>query len=282
MRYDEHKPERKLLNSEINFSNALLGNLPRKKGETPMTDNGLQEQAALLIDTANCRNVDFTQLLDLARKGGELAVTRAYGNFANSRDLSEAAQQLFLLGVQLIHCPAWPNGSGGMKSTADEVLMRDTHTLLFTEQSLSRFVIASGDGHFIPLVCEIKRQGRKAIVMANRQQISDMLKQAADEYVPLAPMASFIPPEIFQALVRATCSLQKAQSRSATYPGQVKQAMIKSLGEFDEKQYRDRKNRPFKKFTEFLKEAEVRGHVHLVRQGNSFLVTTTSEKAQAA
>jgi hypothetical protein len=213
-----------------------------------MTDNGLQDQVALLIDTANCRNVNFTQLLELARRRGELVVMRAYGNFANSRDLSEAAQQLFLLGVQLIHCPAWPNGSGEMKCTADEVLMREAQTLLFTEQRLSRFIIASGDGHFIPLVCEIKRQGRKAIVMANRQQTSDMLKQAADEYVPLSPVAAFVPLEIFQALVKVIRSLQKTQSRSAANPGQIKQAMIESLGEFDEKQYRDRKNRPFKKF----------------------------------
>jgi hypothetical protein len=247
-----------------------------------MTDNDFQNQVALLIDTANCRNVNFAQLLELARRQGEVVVMRAYGNFANSRVLSEAAQHLFLLGVQLIHCPAWPNGSGEMKCTADEVLMHDAQTLLFTEQSLSRFIIASGDGHFIPLICEIKRQGRKAIVMANWQQISDMLKQAADEYVPLSSVAAFVPPAIFQALVKAIRSLQKAQSRSAADPGQVKQALIETLGQFDEKQYRDRKNRPFKKFTEFLKEAEARGHIHLVRQGNGFLVTTVSEQARAA
>ena len=247
-----------------------------------MTNPDGPDQVALLIDIANCCNVNFAQLLELARRRGELVITRAYGNFANCRDLSEAAQQLFLLGVHLIHCPAWPNGSGEMKSTADETLMRDAHTLLFTEPNLSRFVIASGDGHFVPLVSGIRRRGRQAIVMANRQQTSDLLKQAANEYVPLLPVATSVPQDIFHALVRATRSLQKACSCSAVYPSQIKQAMSQALGEFDEKQYRDRQNRPFKKFVEFLKEAEARGHIHLVRQGNGILVTTAGEQARVA
>ena len=109
-----------------------------------MTNLDGPDQVALLIDIANCRNVNFTQLLELARRRGELVITRAYGNFANCRDLSQL------------------------------------------------------------------------------------------------------------------------------------------LGEFDEKQYRDRKNRPFKKFIEFLKEAEARGHIHLVRQGSGFLVTTAAEQARVA
>lgn len=34
-----------------------------------MMDNGVQEQMPLLIDTTNCRNVNFIQMLELARRG---------------------------------------------------------------------------------------------------------------------------------------------------------------------------------------------------------------------
>jgi hypothetical protein len=88
--------------------------------------------------------------LELAWQQGKLIVTRAYGNFANARYLGEAAQALFLLGVQLIHCPAWRNGSDQLKSTADEMLMNDARTLLLTEEQVSRFIIASG-GVEVPL-----------------------------------------------------------------------------------------------------------------------------------
>jgi uncharacterized LabA/DUF88 family protein len=247
-----------------------------------MCEEGKREQVALLIDVANCRNLDLKQMLDVAQQQGELVVVRAYGNYANGRDLSEAAQELFLHGVQLIHCPAWRNGSGGWKSTADETLMNDACRLLFTERRVTTFMIASGDGHFVPTIREIKKRGKKAIVITGRSQASIPLRQTSDECILVPPVAAPVPEAIFQALVKAVRQLQKAQSRNAVYPSCLKQKMIELLGEFDHTQYRDRKNRPFKKFIDFLREAQSRGWIRLLRQGNDFLITAVSEYSQAA
>jgi hypothetical protein len=247
-----------------------------------MCEGSEREQVVLLIDVANCRNLDLKQMLDIAGQRGKLVAARGYGNYANGRNLGEAARELFLQGVQLIHCPAWRNGSGEWKSTADETLMNEAGRLLFTEDHAGKFIIASGDGHFVPLVREIKKQGKVAIVIAGRSQISFPLRQAADECILLPPVADPVPEAIFQTLVEAVRSLQIAHSQSAVDPGTVKQKMVDLLGEFDEKDYRDRKNRPFRRFTDFLREAQSQGRVRLIRQGKGVLVTTISDSSQAA
>ncbi len=241
-----------------------------------------QKKVALLIDAANCRNVDFEQMLRIARRHGELVITRAYGNFSSHRYLGKMAEKLFLLGVQLIHCPAWKNGSSELKSTADEVLMNDVHALMRTRRSVTRFIICSGDGHYIPTICEIKKRGKEAIVMANPEVASRLIMEVADKFIPLPPVAAPVPTEIFHALVEAVRTLQKAQSRTAVPSRAVKPKMIQLRGEFDEKKYHGQRGRPFRSFIEFLKEAESEGWVHLVRQnGNTWVSTITDPVPEA-
>jgi len=177
-----------------------------------------RKKVALLIDTANCRDVDFEETLRVARRHGEIVVSRAYANFGYYNTFGEIAKELFILGIQLIHCPAWSNGSGKLKGTADEVLMNDVRTLLRTKRSVSRFIICSGDGHFIPTICEIQRQDREAIVMANQQSASHLIIKAADKFIPLPPVTVPVPKATFRALVKAVRVMQKAQSRTAGSP----------------------------------------------------------------
>ncbi len=241
-----------------------------------------KRKVALFIDTANCRNVDFEQVLRIARRHGDLVVTQAYGNFANTRGLGEADETLFILGARLIHCPAWRNGSGEWKSTADEMLMNDVRTLMHTSPSVTRFIICSGDGHYVPTICEIKKRGKEAIVMANQQGASRLVREVADKFIPLPPVAVPVPKGVFQALEKTVKALQKAQNKSAVPSGNVKQAMMELPGGFDEKKHRSRRGRPFRNFTEFLKEAQSEGWIRLIYQDGDILVTTVSDCAQAA
>lgn len=255
---------------------------PVTEGAYSMFKPNQDKQAVLLIDVANCRDLDFGQMLHIARQHGQLVVTRAYADFANTRDLGEAPRELYVHGVLLVHCPAWPNGSGKMKSTTDEKLINDALALLVAEDGATTFIIASGDGHFVPTLCEIKKRGKKAIVMTGAGRVSDMLGKAADEVVLLSPVTSPVPTEVFQALVEATRLLQKAQRSSVVYAARVKEKMRELLPGFDEKEYQDRKNRPFKQFSEFLKEAQSQDRIRLIRQGSDILVTTVSERTRAA
>ena len=149
-------------------------------------------KAALLIDTANCRNLDLGLLLKAARRYGDLVVMEAYANYANFHVVSAAAEFLYLQGVQLIHCPAWGNGSGELKSTADEMLMSRMQRLAQSQPSITRLILASGDGHFVPAMLEARRHGHKVTVFAEELAASRLLRKAADRFIPV-PVAQHVP-----------------------------------------------------------------------------------------
>jgi hypothetical protein len=235
----------------------------------------------LFIDAANCRHLDFKGMLRAARRYGELVVVQAYGNFANWRDVGRAAEQLFLLGVRLIHCPGWRNGSGEWKSAPDELLMHDVRSLLHQRPDLARFILGSGDGHFVPTLCEIKKQGREAIVMADEGVTSRLVIEAADRFVPVELSTNPVPEEVYLALEKSVRSLQNAQGKRAACAGRVKAEMIKLLGGFDETEYRDGRDRPFGQFSDFLREAASEGWVRLFSQGNDLLVQQTAHAGRS-
>lgn len=247
-----------------------------------MNGKSRRRKVALFVDTANCRNVDFEQVLRIVQRHGELVVAQAYGNFSNYSYLGKTVEKLFLLGVRLIHCPAWRTSSGQLKSAADEMLMNDIRTLMQTQRDVTRFIICSGDGHYIPTICEIKKWGKEVIVMADHDGTSRLVKEAADKFIPLPPVAVPVPREVFQGLVKAVRVVQRAQSRSAVPCGNIKTKMTELLQEFDEKKYRSRRGRPFRQFSEFLREAQSEGWVRLIRQDGAILVTTPLDQPQVA
>jgi len=247
-----------------------------------MSRKNRRREVALFVDTANCRNVDFEQVLRIVRRHGELVVAQAYGNFSNHSYLGETAEKLFLLGVRLIHCPAWHTNSSQLKSAADEMLMNDIRTLVQTQPDVTRFIICSGDGHYIPTICEIKKWGKEVIVMADQDGTCRLVQEAADKFIPLPPVAVPVPREVFQTLVKAVRAVQRAQSKSVVPCGNIKTKMTELLREFDEKKYRGRRGHPFRKFSEFLNEAQSEGWVRLIRQDGAILVTTPLDQPQAA
>jgi len=246
-----------------------------------MSEKRSEGSAAVYIDTANCRNADLDQLAQAVRQYGDIAILQAYGNFAQPT-LALAAEKLFLLGARLIHCPAWRNGSGLMKSTADETMMKDMQRTLYQRPTITRFIICSGDGHYIPTVVELKQQGRSVVVMAVEQTTSRLLKTAADEFVALPPIAVKTPGNVMQVTVAAVKAVQQEQNRTLVPAANVKPKMRELLPGFDEKHYLDQHGRPYQSFSDFLADAERRGLVHTVRQGDQYLVTTLSVERQAA
>lgn len=246
-----------------------------------MTDMRIEGSTAVYVDTANCRNVDVDQLAQTARRYGEVTTFQAYGNFTQP-SLAPMAEKLFLRGARLIHCPAWRSGSGLMKSTADETMMKDMQLALYQRPTITRFIICSGDGHYIPTIIELKRQGRAVVVMAVEQTTSRVLKTVADEFVALMPVAVNAPTNIMQVTVAAVKAVQQEQSRLLVAAANVKPKMRELLPGFDEKHYLDAHGRPYQSFSDFLADVERRGLVHTVRQGDQVLVTTLTAEQRAA
>lgn len=246
-----------------------------------MNDMRSAGRTAVYIDTANCRNADLDHLAMVARRYGEIMSCQAYGNFAQPT-LAQAAEKLFLLGVRLVHCPAWRSGSGLMKSTADETMMKDMQGTLYQQPCVTRFIICTGDGHYIPTIVELKQHGKAVVVMAVEQTTSRLLKTAADEFVALPPVAVKAPSNVMQTTVAAVRAVQQEQNRTLVAVANVKPKMRELLPGFDEKHYLDAHGRPYQSFSDFLADAERHGLVHTVRQGDQYLVTTLMGERHAA
>jgi hypothetical protein len=148
---------------------------------------------AVLIDVANVCELDLDKMMRAARRQGRIEILRGYGNFANRCFLSHPAERLFLHGVRLIHCPAWRNASGEWKDCADEMMMHDIHQILVARTDIDRFVICTGDGHFVPVALAIRASGREVVVISPPDGTSRMLGEVATRCLTVPHYGSELP-----------------------------------------------------------------------------------------
>jgi hypothetical protein len=145
------------------------------------------------------------------------------------------------------------------------------------------YVLVTGDGDFIPLVSLLRSRGKKVVVIGVSEATSYHLIESADEFISYAslleeeraarareraPKKKTTDP--YGELVRAVEALKKGGKTRVL--GQVKQQMIVQLGSFDER------NEGFKKFKDFVVEAERRGLVNTVDQDLELQVYLPDEK----
>jgi hypothetical protein len=142
---------------------------------------------------------------------------------------------------------------------------------LHNHPQVDTYVLVTGDGDFIPLVNLLRSRGKKVVVIGVSEATSYHLIESADDFISYAalleeeraarardkgPKKKAADP--FKELVRAVEALKKGGKTRVL--GQVKQQMIVQLGSFDER------NAGFKKFKDFVVEAERRGLVNTVDQ----------------
>ncbi len=145
------------------------------------------------------------------------------------------------------------------------------------------YVLVTGDGDFIPLVSLLRSKGKNVIVIGVSEATSYHLIESADHFISYAslleedraaraqdktPKKEAADP--FKELVRAVETLKRGGKTRVL--GQVKQQMIVQLGSFDER------NAGFKKFKDFVVEAERRGLVNTVDQDLELQVYLPGEK----
>jgi hypothetical protein len=142
---------------------------------------------------------------------------------------------------------------------------------LHNHPQVDTYVLVTGDGDFIPLVSLLRSKGKNVVVIGVSEATSYHLIESADHFVSYAsllkedraaraqdrePKKEAADP--YEELVRAVQTLKKGGKTRVL--GQVKQQMIVQLGSFDER------NAGFKKFKDFVVEAERRGLVNTVDQ----------------
>jgi uncharacterized protein (TIGR00288 family) len=253
-------------------------------------------------------NPNFESIMDRCEDFGRVVIARAYADWYRYPRVTSA---LYANSIEPIYVPTYyydrEMGRTGraIKNSVDMNLCIDAMKTLFTHTNIAKFVLATGDRDFIPLVNSIRQQGKEVIIIGVGGAASSHLAQSADEFIfyetlvgkkpagelhkdqprakmpekgreqqeieeePEAPREkepASAPSDVYDVLVQA---IHLARERGYVCSFGSLKLLMKELmgGEFKENRYKDAGGRPFAKFKDFVIEAERRGKVQVFTSG---------------
>lgn len=123
------------------------------------------------------QNTNYIQLvLETVSKGGRVSYAMAFGDW-NKDTIKNIAHELYINNFELIHVPK----TG--KDSADMSLITHGVELIFQYPHIDKFVLISGDGHFLPLLLSQKKYGKETSVICDvKNNASEDLLKMADNY----------------------------------------------------------------------------------------------------
>ena len=255
----------------------------------------MPEDLAIFIDWENIYISAVTEykskpnvsaILEKAREYGRIVSATAYADWTDG-DFRQAPPTLYSNGIspRYISARYFPGGKSQKRRTnsIDVMLAVECSDFLHKHPQVDTYVLVTGDGDFIPLVSLLRSQGKNVVVIGVSEATSYHLIESADHFVSYASLleedrAARTPDkepkkkaaDPYGELVRAVETLKNGGKTRVL--GQVKQQMIVQLGSFDER------NAGFKKFKDFVVEAERRGLVNTVDQDLELQVYLPDEK----
>jgi uncharacterized LabA/DUF88 family protein len=255
----------------------------------------MPEDLAVFIDWENIYISTVTEyksrpnvsaILEKAREYGRIVAATAYADWTDG-EFRQAPPTLYSNGIspRYISARYFPGGKSQKRRTnsIDVMLAVECSDFLHNHPQVDTYVLVTGDGDFIPLVSLLRSKGKNVVVIGVSEATSYHLIESADHFVSYAslleedraartqdrePKKEAADP--YQELVRAVQALKKGGKTRVL--GQVKQQMIVQLGSFDER------NAGFKKFKDFVVEAERRGLVNTVDQDLELQVYLPDER----
>jgi uncharacterized LabA/DUF88 family protein len=255
----------------------------------------MPEDLAVFIDWENIYISTVTEykakpnvsaILEKAGEYGRIVSATAYADWTDG-DFRQAPPTLYSNGIspRYISARYFPGGKSQKRRTnsIDVMLAVECSDFLHGHPQVDTYVLVTGDGDFIPLVSLLRSKGKNVVVIGVSEATSYHLIESADHFISYAslleedraaraqdkqPKREAADP--YKELVRAVETLKKGGKTRVL--GQVKQQMIVQLGSFDER------NAGFKKFKDFVVEAERRGLVNTVDQDLELQVYLPGEK----
>jgi len=255
----------------------------------------MPEDLAIFIDWENIYISTVTEykskpnvsaILEKAREYGRIVSATAYADWTDG-DFRQAPPTLYSNGIspRYISARYFPGGKSQKRRTnsIDVMLAVECSDFLHDHPQVDTYVLVTGDGDFIPLVSLLRSKGKNVVVIGVSEATSYHLIESADHFISYAslleedraaraqnkePKKEAADP--YRELVRAVQTLKRGGKTRVL--GQVKQQMIVQLGSFDER------NAGFKKFKDFVVEAERRGLVNTVDQDLELQVYLPDEK----
>jgi uncharacterized LabA/DUF88 family protein len=255
----------------------------------------MTEDLAIFIDWENIyistvseynAKPNVSAILEKSREYGRIVSATAYADWTEG-DFRQAPPTLYSNGIspRYISARYFPGGKASKRRTnsIDVMLAVECSDFLHNHPQVDTYVLVTGDGDFIPLVSLLRSRGKNVVVIGVSEATSYHLIESADHFISYAslleedraarardrqPQQKAADP--FKELVRAVETLKKGGRPRVL--GQVKQQMIVQLGSFDER------NAGFKKFKDFVVEAERRNLVNTVDQDLELQVYLPDEK----
>jgi uncharacterized LabA/DUF88 family protein len=255
----------------------------------------MPEDLAVFIDWENIYISTVTEykskpnvsaILEKASEYGRIVSATAYADWTDG-DFRQAPPTLYSNGIspRYISARYFPGGKSQKRRTnsIDVMLAVECSDFLHGHPQVDTYVLVTGDGDFIPLVSLLRSKGKNVVVIGVSEATSYHLIESADHFISYAslleedraartqdkqPKKEAADP--YRELVRAVETLKRGGKTRVL--GQVKQQMIVQLGSFDER------NAGFKKFKDFVVEAERRGLVNTVDQDLELQVYLPGEK----
>ncbi len=243
----------------------------------------MNEDLAIFIDWENIyistvseynSKPNVSAMLEKAREYGRIVSATAYADWTDG-EFRQAPPTLYSNGItpKYISARYFPGGKSQKRRTnsIDVMLAVECADFLHNHPQVGTYVLVTGDGDFIPLVSLLRSRGKNVVVIGVSEATSYHLIESADHFVSYAslleeeraarardkePQKKVSDP--YEELVRAVKNLKSGGKTRVL--GQVKQQMIVQLGSFDER------NLGFKKFKDFVVEAERRNLVNTVDQ----------------
>ncbi|MGB3682236.1 MAG: NYN domain-containing protein [Rubrobacteraceae bacterium] len=255
----------------------------------------MNEDLAIFIDWENIYISTVTEykskpnvsaILEKSREYGRIVSATAYADWTEG-DFRQAPPTLYSNGItpKYISARYFPGGKAAKRRTnsIDVMLAVECSDFLHKHPQVETYVLVTGDGDFIPLVSLLRSQGKNVVVIGVSEATSYHLIESADHFISYASLleeersakARDTEPkkkaaDPYEELVRAVKTLKSGGK--ARVLGQVKQQMIVQLGSFDERK------QGFKKFKDFVVEAERRNLVNTVDQDLELQVYLPDEK----
>ena len=131
-------------------------------------------------------NPNFESIMERCEDFGRVVIARAYADWYRYPRVTSA---LYANGIEPMYVPTYyydrDMGRTGrpIKNSVDMQLCVEAMKTLYTNPNIAKFVLATGDRDFIPLVNTIRQQGKEVIVIGIGGAASAHLAQSADEFI---------------------------------------------------------------------------------------------------
>jgi hypothetical protein len=264
----------------IDFDNIVISQYDAVHGRGAFMKERARTGAGKTQDRLRQATVDIGAVLDFASSFGEVAISRAYADWAAPAN-NRYQKQLVDRAVDLVQLFT----TAGTKNGADIRLAVDVVEDLFRLPDMTHVVIVAGDSDYIPLAQRARRLGRTVVGVGVAGSTSAAFTSACDEFSfyadlvgpdsatppsdePAAPAADEPAPDPAQEaadLVVRALRVSRPRAVDEWLEASALKAQMKRLdASFDEKRI------GFKSFTDFVRsvptvELQEEGQVRRVR-----------------